>query len=73
MDKTKVYLDHDGSMYESNLMALTESIKNIKTEGDVFWELSLGLIRDLNTSCEALGKPIIKYPTRYLRNRIKSS
>ena len=68
----KVYVDSDGSKYEQNLGALTESMKYIKQKGDIWWDLCIGLIADLNTSCCALGKPVIQDPEGYILAQIKS-
>lgn len=67
----KVYIDVDGSRYEENKTYLRESIKHIKKRGDLWWELSIGLIADFNTSCSALGKPVIQNPEEYLLEQIK--
>ncbi len=68
----KVYIDSDGSRYEKNRAYLMESIKYINEKGDIWWDLCIGLIADLNTSCTALGKPVIQNPEEYLTEKIKS-
>ncbi|MBR3332441.1 hypothetical protein IKG28_02325 [Candidatus Saccharibacteria bacterium] len=68
----KVYVDSDGSRYDENKAYLLESIKHIEEKGDFWWDLSIGLIADLNTSCSALGKPVIQDPESFLQAQIES-
>ena len=68
----KVYIDPDGSKYCDNHKALMLCAEHIKTEGDTYWEICIGLIADLNTSRKALGMATIRSPKKYLRKLVKS-
>lgn len=68
----KIYVDHDGSKYEENQRFLQECLRHVKRKGDLWWDLCIGFIADLNTSCSALGKPVIQDPEAYILNGIES-
>ncbi len=68
----KVYIDQDGSNYCNNRRALWLCAENIKNEGDVYWDLCMGLIADWNSSRKALGMSTIRNPKTFLREIVKS-